>query len=171
MSLFSIKSILYCYLSITSLVGLAKEKHPFHVSTTEINLNTKEKTLEISCHIFTDDFEDALAKNYKTKTDLLNQALHKQMDVLVKKYVLTHLQLKANNKSLTLNYIGFEQDHEVINVYLEANDIAVLKKLETTNTILHDSFDDQIQIIHVFDGKQRKSSKLTYPDKQLVTLF
>src|SRR6476661_2375693 len=34
--------------------------HPFHVSTTEINHNATDKTLEISCRIFTDDFESCL---------------------------------------------------------------------------------------------------------------
>lgn len=153
------------------MVGSTNKKHPFHISTTEINLNAKEKMLEVSCRIFTDDFEDALAKSYKTKIDLLSQPLHKQMDALVKKYILSHLQLNANNKPLALNYVGFEQDNEAINIYLEANNISALKKLETTNTIFYELFEDQIQIIHVFDGKQRKSSKLIYPDKQLVTVF
>lgn len=40
--------------------------HPFHVSTTEINHNAKDKSLEITCRIFTDDFEAILGKNYKT---------------------------------------------------------------------------------------------------------
>ena len=44
--------------------------HPFHVSTTEINHNTSDKTLEISCKVFTDDFESALTKQYHTKADL-----------------------------------------------------------------------------------------------------
>ena len=31
--------------------------HPFHVSVIEINHNAADKNLEISCKIFTDDFE------------------------------------------------------------------------------------------------------------------
>src|SRR6266536_6578818 len=38
--------------------------HPFHVSTTEINHNAQDKTLEITCRIFTNDFETILKKNY-----------------------------------------------------------------------------------------------------------
>src|SRR5687768_6597088 len=44
--------------------------HPFFVSTTEINHNAADKNLEISCRIFTDDFETTLTKAYQSKVDL-----------------------------------------------------------------------------------------------------
>ena len=43
--------------------------HPFYVSVTEINQNLKEKTLEISCKLFAEDFETTLNKDYKTTVD------------------------------------------------------------------------------------------------------
>ena len=45
--------------------------HPIYVSVTEIEHNAKDKTLEISCKIFTDDFEKTLSQAYKTYVDLL----------------------------------------------------------------------------------------------------
>ena len=54
--------------------------HPFHVSVIEINHNAVDKTLEISCKIFTDDFEKILAKNYKAKVDLINPPNKAAMD-------------------------------------------------------------------------------------------
>ena len=74
--------------------------HPFHVSVTEIEHNAGDKTMEISCKIFTDDFESILAKNYKTKVDLINPPNKSAMDTLVKKYILSHLSIKANGKPL-----------------------------------------------------------------------
>lgn len=47
------------------LLMAGKPTHPFHVSVIEINHNAADKTLEISCKIFTDDFEKILAKNYQ----------------------------------------------------------------------------------------------------------
>ena len=41
--------------------------HPYYISVVEINHNPTDKTLEISCKIFTNDFEATLEKNYKTK--------------------------------------------------------------------------------------------------------
>ena len=48
---------------LTSLVSLF---HPFFVSVTEMNHNAKDKTLEISCKLFADDFEKGLEQVYKT---------------------------------------------------------------------------------------------------------
>ena len=83
-------------------------RHPLHVSVTEINHNAADKTLEVSCKIFTDDFERILAKNYKTKVDLGKEEMKAAMDSLVKKYILSHLSLRADNKPVNYSYLGFE---------------------------------------------------------------
>jgi hypothetical protein len=174
MSLIFIQPLLICYL-IFGITGKdttkSSNKHPFHLSSTELNYNSKENTLELSCRIFTDDLEAALSKNYKVKTDLSNTSKHKDMDLLVKKYALSNLALRANGKMLGLNYLGFEKDNEAIVVYLESEPVKGLKKLETTNSILYDQYDDESNIIHVTFNGSRKSSKLDYPEKKLLTDF
>jgi hypothetical protein len=162
MPLIFIKPLLICYL----IFGFSSKdtikssnKHPFHLSSTELDYNSKENTWELSCRIFTDDLEAALSKN------------HKEMDVLVKKYALANLGLRANGKVLSLNYLGFEKDNEAVVVYLESETVKGVKKLETTNSILYDQYDDQSNIIHVTYSGNRKSSKLDYPSKKLVNDF
>jgi len=169
-----IQPLLFCYLIFGFISPKANEstkRHPFHLSSTEINYNAKESTVEISCRIFTDDFEAALAKIYKIKADLSAESKHKAMDAYVKKYALTNFALKGNAKPLALNYLGFEKDNEAVIVYLESEPIKGLKKLETTNSILYDQFDDQSNIIHITNNGNRKSSKLDYPDRKLSTDF
>jgi len=146
-------------------------KHPLHLSSTELNYNAKTGTVEISCRIFTDDFEDLLGKKYKVKPDLSAAAKHKEMDILVNQYISSHLLLSANGKALQLNYLGFENDSEAVILYLESAKVKSLKKLQTTSTVLYDQFDDQTNIFHVTFNGNRKSSKLTYPDKILVSDF
>lgn len=146
-------------------------KHPLHVSTTEISFNAKEKSLEISCRIFTDDFENILAKQYQTKTDLSKPAMHKAMDELIKKYMNAHLQYKVNGKTLTATYVGFEIDHEATNVYLEIDQISSLQNIQLSNSILYDLFDDQLNILHVERLGTRKSAKASYPEKALSVSF
>jgi len=146
-------------------------KHPLHVSTTEINFNARDKTLEVSCKIFSDDFEAILAKVYKQKTDLSNSNMKTAMDELVKKYLLSHLQLKANGKAVTMNYIGFEIDHEATNIYLEVEKISAIKSVEVSDNILYDMFDDQMSIVHIVKGGDRKSTKILYPEKKFVANF
>ena len=146
-------------------------KHPLHVSTTEVNFNAKDKTLEVSCKIFSDDFEAILAKLYKQKTDLSNPNMKSAMDELVKKYLLSHLQLKANGKAVAMNYIGFEIDHEATNIYLEVEKVAAIKSVEVNDSILYDMFDDQMSIVHVVKGSNRKSTKFLYPEKKFTANF
>jgi hypothetical protein len=146
-------------------------KHPLHVSTTEVNFNAKDKTLEVSCRIFSDDFEAILAKLYKQKTDLSNPNMKSAMDDLVKKYLLSHLQIKANGKAVNMSYVGFEIDHEATNIYLEVEKIAAIKSIEVSDTILYDMFDDQMSIVHVVKGTNRKSTKILYPEKKFTANF
>ncbi|PWS28140.1 hypothetical protein DHW03_11345 [Pedobacter yonginense] len=155
-----------------ALSGFFKSsKHPLHVSTTEVNFNAKDKTLEISAKIFTDDFESVLVKLYKQKTDLSNPSIKQKMDELVKKYLISHLQLKANGKPVALNYIGFEIDHEATNIYLEVEKIPALKSVEVNDTILYDMFEDQMSIVHIVKASVRKSTKILYPDKSFTANF
>ena len=166
------RTTLICYLILGMLapeVVKADKKHPFHISSTEIDYDAKSLTLEISCRIFTDDFEAALAKGNKVKVDLSAAGRHKAMDELVKKYILTNFALKGNARNLALNYVGFERDNEAIIIYLESEPVQGLKKLDTTNTILYDMFDDQSNIMHFTVSGSRKSAKLDYPNRRLTT--
>ncbi|MBM3416156.1 MAG: hypothetical protein FJY20_06850 [Bacteroidetes bacterium] len=158
----------------TSPDKLAKAEglpHPFHVSVIEINHNAADKTLEISCKIFTDDFEKALAKNYKTKVDLINPPDKAKMDTLVKRYLFSHLSIKANGKPVRYNYLGFENDHEAAYGYIEVPDVPSVNKFDISASILYDMFDDQMNIFHVIVSGNRKSTRLNYPDKETVVSF
>jgi len=170
------QSLLICYLIFAGVKpsGVSSVKmyrHPLHLSSTELNCNPKTNTVEVSCRIFTDDFEDLLGKKYKVKPDLSSAAKHQEMDLLVNKYMVSHLQLAANGKPLQLNYMGYENDKEAIVVYLESAKVSGLRRMETTSTVLYDLFDDQINIFHVTFNGNRKSSKLTYPENKLLSSF
>jgi hypothetical protein len=146
----------------------AEKFHPFHVSVVEINHNASDKTLEISCKIFTDDFEKILAKNYNTKADLINPPNKAAMDTLVKKYILSHLAISIDGKPGRFNYLGFEHEEEAVYSYVEAENVTGVKNMNIQSNIMYDLFDDQMNIFHVTVGGERKSSRLVYPDKQVL---
>lgn len=145
--------------------------HPFHMSVTEINHNAQDKTLEISCKLFTDDFEKVLARNYNTKVDLTNPPVKAAMDSLVKKYVFSHLGLKLNGKPVSFEYVGFETDKEASYAYVEVDNVNGVTKVDIYNSLMYDMFEDQVNIMHVITGGKRESTKLTYPDKQASVEF
>jgi hypothetical protein len=140
--------------------------HPIFVSVTEIEHNTKDKTLEISCKIFTDDFEKTLRQTYKGTVDLLNPKDKAAMNKLVSEYVQKHLLITADGKKTTLQFLGYEQQEEGIVSFYQVNNIAAVNKIEVTDNILYEYKKEQISIIHVTVGGNRKSFKLSNPDEK-----
>ncbi|HMK05116.1 MAG TPA: DUF6702 family protein [Ferruginibacter sp.] len=140
--------------------------HPIFVSVTEIEHNAKDKTLEISCKIFTDDFEQTLRQNYKKHVDLLAAKDKTAMNNLVSDYVKKHLLVKADGKTVALQFLGYEQHEEGIMSYYQVNNIPSVKKLDITDNILFEYKKEQISIIHVMVGGNRKSSRLINPEEK-----
>ena len=145
--------------------------HPFFISVTEINHNSGDKNLEISCKIFTDDFEAALSKSAGVKIDLFNPKDKQAIEKHIAAYFKKHLLIKVDNKSTVLEFVGFERENEAVWSYLQVSNIVAPKKMDILNDLLYESFDQQINLVHVSVGNNRKSSKLNYPDTQLSFQF
>jgi hypothetical protein len=141
-----------------------KSSHPIFMSVTEIEHNAKEKSLEISCKIYTDDFEKILRTTYKTKIDLVDKTKTAAMDKYVFDYLQKHFKLTTDGKLQTLKYVGYEKMEDAINVYVEVQNIATVKKIEIVNNILYDYKSTQISIMHATVGGKRQSTKLTNPE-------
>ena len=168
-------TILFKYLFIFTVVGIPsamqKAKHPIFVSVTTIDHNAANKTLEISCKIFTDDFETTLRKKYNKKVDLLDPALNEAMKPLVNDYIQKHLSITADGKLTVLKFLGFEQQEEGIVSYFEIANIATVKKITVIDSILYQEKPQQIEIIHVTVGGKRQSNRLNNPDTNISFLF
>jgi len=93
------------------------------------------------------------------------------MDSLVKRYLISHLLIRADSKTVAMQYLGFEKEDDAVNAYLEVDNIPTVKRVDVNDSILHDMYDDQISIIHVIVGGNRKSTKLDYPDKEASFTF
>ena len=150
---------------------ITKELHPIHISVIEINHNAAEKSLEIMCKIFTDDFERTLAKKYNAKVDLINPPNKGAMDSLVKKYLLSHLHIKTNGKPVSYSYLGFEHEVEAVYSYIEVLNVPSVSRFDILTDIMYDTFDDQMNILHVVVNGNRKSTRLNYPNKEAVLNF
>ena len=142
------------------------------MSVTEIEYNSKEHSLEISCKIFTNDFESQLKKSNTQKVDLLNPEVKNKMNVLIESYIQNHLKIAVNNNSIAkMKFIGFEQVEDAIVSYFEINDINKVNSIKIENSILYEYSDQQINLMHVTVNGNRKSYKLNNPDSQTVFIF
>ena len=146
--------------------------HPFFVSMTEMDYNAKDKELEVSVRIFTDDFENAIRKYHPgVKVDILHPASQEQMNQFVNDYIQKHLQLKINGASVQISFAGYEQQSESIWSYFEVKNITGIKKLDVTNSLLHDYNTNQINMMHVKVNDNEQHYKLDYPDKDVSFSF
>ena len=145
--------------------------HPLYIAVTEINHNGKEKTLEISCKFFAEDFEETVKKNYKTIVDISSEKDKPTLDRFIPDYISKHLTLSVNGKALTLSYVGYEKENEFAYCYFQVDNVASVKKLDVSNSILHDFNTGQINIVHALAGGKRQSTKLDYPARQASFTF
>ncbi|MBO9201114.1 MULTISPECIES: DUF6702 family protein [Niastella] len=147
-------------------------RHPLFVSVTEMNYNATDKNLEISCKIFTDDFEKTLSNIYHSKVDLTAPVNKSEADKMVSEYIKGHFQLKLDNKAVTLSFVGFEKENDAVWSYFEVSKTATApKKIDVVNTILYESYDKQMNLMHATVGGNRKSTRLNYPDKETSFQF
>ena len=165
------KKFFLLFTFLLAFLVLAKPIHPYHVGSVEINYNAKTKTFEISAKFFLDDLENSLNAKYNKTLHFGEEKSKAGLDQVLENYFAEYFKLKSNNKFLKINYLGFEEDKESVNVYLESEATEMPKKVETAVSLLYSFFDDQMNIVHIIVNGERKSSKLNYPDRYLYQIF
>jgi len=165
------KKILIFFSILLLCFSFTKEKHPYHVGSVEINYNSKSKTFEITGRFFLDDLESGLGKKYGKAYHFNDVKYKAQINEALKNYSSEYFKLKADNRFLKVNYVGFEEDNESVNVYLETEVISNPKKVEAAVSFLYNLFDDQINIVYIIVSGNRKTEKLTYPNRYLFQQF
>lgn len=161
----------FCTVLIFSKALPVEKIHPYHVGSVEFNYNSKSKTFEITGKFFLDDLENALKEKYGAAVHFNDPKYKKQINEFLEKYAAEYLKLKADNQFLKIKYIGFEEDSESVNIYLESETTSPPKKVETAVSFLYNYFDDQMNIIHIIINGKRESERLNYPDRYLYKNF
>jgi hypothetical protein len=164
-------SILYKWLIAFFLSNFGVNYHPIFVSVTEIEHNAAEKTVEISCKIFVDDFEKTLRKKYNTKVDLLDAKLKSEMNRIVNDYIQKHFSVTIGGKKVNLQFLGFEIQEEGVISFFEVKNIAKVENIELVNNLLYEFNAQQMGIIHIMVNGIRKSSRLDNPNEKVSFSF
>ncbi|HTE23446.1 DUF6702 family protein [Flavitalea sp.] len=177
---FSILFLIFSVLVVTGFTTLSSPVlspvfsplHPIFVSVTEMNHNPKDKTLEISCKIFTDDFETVLAKATGSKIDLFSPKDTALTGKQISNYIGKHLVITIDGKPVKLNLIGFERELDAVWSYFEVSQVvSTPRNISVMNDLLYDNFKEQINLMHVTVGGKRKSTKLDNPDSNAAFSF
>ena len=145
--------------------------HPYHVGSVEINYNSKSKTFEVSGRYFIDDLEDAISEASHKKMRFLDKSKKAEMNEALKKYASDYIKVRSNNANVKLNYLGFQEDKESVDLFLESDVLAKPVKVETSISMIYNLYDDQMTIVHVVVDGKRKTSRASFPEKYLKFEF
>lgn len=161
-------TILSIIFFVTSLRVFA---HPYFVSVTEIHVNPKQQSVNISCSMFTDDLESAIKSIYRISPDLQKQLQAKEILDYIFQYLQKRLSITMGNEPLKYELVGCENIEESTWAYLEGTYSLETKSVQISNSILFDFLDEQTNMVHVYWGEERKSTKLNNPNSTYIFQF
>ena len=136
--------------------------HPFHVSVAEIKYKEDKKAIQISVRIFLDDLELALqAYSGNDKLDITKEADWDLVKENLEPYVSERIRLwDEKDKEYELNWVGAEIEEDVIWCYIEVEKVKKLKQVKVLNSILHEVWGDQENLVHFRAFDDVKSARL-----------
>ena len=138
-------------------LGAGGAVHAFHTSLTEIQYNTKEKSLEISIRMFTDDLETALTKaNNGQKIILSGKA--DNSDAVLSKYIQQHFGIITPQKQKRpLNVLGKESEGDATWIYVEVPNSQDFKGNILYNSLMQELFNDQNNLVNLLYMGNKKT--------------
>lgn len=141
---------------IFALTLISGNRHDFHVSISEMERNASSGRLEIAVKIFTDDLEEAIARRGLRQANIGTAAEHDSAQVFIARYLSELFLVWNDGNPLSTAYLGSEQSADATWCYLESEPLKNLGQIRVRNTVLHEVFDDQVNIIHFKrDGKTK----------------
>lgn len=143
--------------------------HKYYLSLTQIEYNSKNKSVEVIINVFIDDIETALNKIHNKDFRLDTKKEPVDSDKYFFEYLQKNVKFKLKNKPYNFDYIGKEYDGDVVFFYLEIKNVASAKEIEIENTILLKHFPEQQNLVKSKVNKKYKSVMLT-KKKQIGTL-
>jgi len=150
------QSFLWCL-----FIGATGWLHPIHVSVTEIEMDEKDKRLEVMMRIFIDDLELTLRKRLnQPELDILSKT-EAERDVLISKYLGERFKVKLDGRLQKNNYVGHEQEDLAFIVYIELPQVKKWKTIQIQNDVIMETHSDQSNLVHVTVRETIKSLRLT----------
>jgi len=135
--------------------------HPIHVSVTEIEMDEKDKRLEIMMRVFTDDLELTLRQaTNQPELDFLSLTA-KGRDEMVAGYLKNHFKISLDGKAQKITYLGHEQEDPALIFYIEVPNVKKWKTIEVQNDIIMEVHTDQSNLVHVTVKEKIRSLRLT----------
>jgi hypothetical protein len=127
-------------------LALVAAPHDFFVSILTVRHVAAERTLDLTWRITAHDIEHALLP---VPLALGSAKEHPDADSLLNAYFGMHLTLIQNGRPLAWKWLGKELDGEILYCYLQVENAAPKSDLTVMNTLLHNAFAEQQNMVHL----------------------
>ena len=131
--------------------------HPFYISVCQVDHNPDSGAVELAFRIFTDDLEQALEAMGTDRLRLGTEREAEKADLYIGRYLARHVEIEIDGQPVSAVFLGKEVDTDAIWCYLEVENIPLLNTMTMTNTLLLETFEDQVNLVHVNANGQKKS--------------
>ena len=131
--------------------------HPYYVSTMEIDYRPNRSALQITIRVFTDDWQLMINTVYDQDLRLDPDSDAAQTVIHSSDYLQKEIELKLNDNKVQPVFLGREYQDDQIVFYLEIKDVAEVKTLTVSNSILFEVLDGQQNIVRIKTPIKRKS--------------
>ena len=138
--------------------------HKYYVSLTQIHHNEKEKSVEITLQVFTDDLELSLNNQFHQNFSIGSAHEFPQTNQYILTYIKEKLLIKINGKAYDYKLIGKEIEDDLTFIYLEIKAIKTLKSVSISNQLFFETFAEQQHIVKI-KTKGIHKNILLYKDK------
>ena len=135
--------------------------HPIHVSVTEIEMDEKDKRLEIMMRVFTDDLELTLRQTTNQPELELLSLSENARDEIVAPYLKSHFKISLDGKIQKSNYLGHDQEDVALIFYIEVPNVKKWKNIQIQNDVIMETHADQSNLVHVTVQEKIRSLRLT----------
>ncbi|WP_114324784.1 DUF6702 family protein [Candidatus Colwellia aromaticivorans] len=153
------------------LVGVTASvaAHTYFFGLTEININSQNKHIEVIHQFTAHDIENTLAE---IKQEHFSPE-HPKYDQYIQAYFEKHFVIERNNKTIQLNWLGFEVKRGKLFVYQESTRKNFLTNLVVKNTLLIDTYPKQINTVNYQDvtSPNKLQGSLTYNQSLSVAVI
>jgi hypothetical protein len=151
--------IFFALLAQTSFLTTDAD-HAFHLSKTDIVFQPKEKTLQITMHLFIDDLEIALEKQGHKSLAVGAEKEKKEVNQLIINYLQQGFSLNVNDKKVNFSFVGKETtaDRQALWIYLEVKDLKNIKTLTVENKVLTEVHPDQKNMVQIMVPTKKANS-------------
>jgi hypothetical protein len=154
----------YTLLLIISIIfASGRPVHDVHVSVTDINVEANGK-FTLTSKIFFDDLQ--LAMGLEPGGEI--PAKYKGSDDLISKFVQKNIKVKIDNQFINIKYLSSKAALPAIWAYTEGKILhpEKIKTIEIINTILANTYDDQVNMVNINLGGKTFNFALNSKVKQ-----